>query len=107
MSERSPNDIVGLVAFQCTGAKPEPLAFPVSVTVDVSLEGERRVGCPFLEEVIHPDKKYGRSMLCRCTAGSKTTLLEFIKTLDPTKPSEENLRNIFTHFPLCIHKNPV
>lgn len=102
----SSKEIVGMVAFQCAGANPEKqLDHPVSVTVDVSTGGERRVSCPFLQGISY--QKDGRTrVVWFCTAGSKIPMNNFLKNLPPETPETENLQSVSENFAQCVHKNP-
>ncbi len=103
---KSAEAVIGLISISCRGANTEsPLSTPIIASVDISVGGERRVGCPFIEEIPYEDEKGHRRVSYRCTAG-RMSLNEFMASLNLKRTATENFQILCDTFPKCIHKYP-
>lgn len=99
--------IIGFSTFECRGAKPDSqLAQPVTVTVDCSQDGERQIGCPYMQGA-----KYGQGSFEQTTYHCQAISSGF-RSLDlwlnlQELPKDGAVKKFITgEFPLCVHKYP-
>lgn len=114
----APSEIVSFAVFECKGANPDSRLNETNVvSVDISRDGARRVGCAYLKTLqgtsaISPPKFY-------CIASSEPTSFDaqLKSTKDDTQKSNPNmsrfdledliLQKIERSYPVCPHKKPI